>query len=236
MAGEAYALAGDGTGRGQWLPTGINDAGTVTGWSRDAGGVAHGFVFNASGGSSPALVNIGGFGDGEGTFPQHINSAGVVAGFSPLDGNDRAFRFSPPNITLPLGTLAGAAVPAESAAYGMNDAGRVVGIASSPSGFNRSFRTDAAGAASSLSTDTHAFLFTDAAGMTDLQTLGGYTSAAYALNNSGIVVGTAEILNREQHAFVWTASGGMRRSGPPASSLIRTTSQVRILAGRHSWK
>ena len=220
-------------GGGDTRAAGINDAGTVTGYSTDAGGAARGFVFNTGTG----LVDIGGFGNGEGIFPQHINAAGVVAGVSRRGGNDRAFRFSPPGLTLALGTLPGAAVPAEAAAYGINDAGRVVGIASSPSGFNRAFRTNAAGtgmaelgtlggdeswayainnagsvagSATSLSTDTHAFLFTDAAGMTDLQTLGGYNSTSYGLNNTGSVVGSAEILNRDLHAFVWTAAGGMR--------------------------
>ncbi len=213
--------------------TGINDAGTVTGYSTNAGGVAHGFVFSTGSG----LLDIGGFGNGEGTFPQHINTGGQVAGFSPLASNDRAFRFSPPNLTLDLGTLAGSPAPAEAAAYGINDAGRVVGSASSTTGFNHAFRTDLAGAnmtdlgtlggdessalainnigdvvgtSASASIDSHAFLFTDSTGMTDLQTLGGYTSTAYALNNTGAIVGSAEIANRDLHAFVWTVAGGMR--------------------------
>ena len=211
---------------------GINDSGQVTGYSRDAGGLAHSFVFS----SGTGLVDFGGFGNGEGTFPQHINASGQVAGFSPLVGNDRAYRFSPPNLTLALGTIAGSTLPATAAAYGINDAGRVVGIASSPSGFNRAFRTDAnganladlgtlggdeswayainnagqvAGTSGSLSIDTHAFLFTDGGGMTDLGTLGGYVSTAFALDGAGSVVGTAEDGAAAMHAFVWSPVAAM---------------------------
>ena len=213
---------------------GINNSGQVTGYSRDAGGLAHSFVFSTGAG----LVDFGGFGNGEGAFPQHINASGQIAGFSPLAGNDCAFRFSPPNLTLDLGTIAGSTLPATAAAYGINDAGRVVGIASSPSGFNRAFRTDAnganiaelgtlggdeswayainnagqvAGTSDSLSIDTHAFLFTDGTGMTDLGTLGGYVSTSFALDGSGNVVGTAETAASAMHAFLWTqASAAMR--------------------------
>ena len=212
---------------------GINNSGTVTGYSTDAGGLAHGFVFTPGAG----LVDFGGFGNGEGTFPQHINASGQVTGFSPFVGNDRAFRFSPPNLTLDLGTIAGSTLPATAAAYGINDAGRVVGIASSSSGFNRAFRTDAnganiadlgtlggdeswayainnagqvAGTSDSLSIDTHAFRFTDGAGMADLGTLGGYVSTAFALDAAGNVVGTAENGASAMRAFLWTqASAAM---------------------------
>ncbi|MCX6873699.1 MAG: putative Ig domain-containing protein [Verrucomicrobia bacterium] len=122
------------------------------------------------------------------------------------------------------------------AAYGINDAGRVVGIGTSPSGFNRAFRTAAdgtnmteigtlggdeswayainnagqvAGTSSSLSIDTHAFLFTDETGMADLGTLGGYVSTAFALDSAGFVVGTAQDSASAMHAFVWSAPLGM---------------------------
>ncbi len=100
-----------------------------------------------------------------------------VAGFSPLAGNDRAFRFSPPNLTLGGD---------ESWASAINSIGDVVSTSSLPS------------------IDAHAFLFTESTGMVDLQTLGGYSSTAFALNNTGSIVGPAEILNRDLHAFVCT--------------------------------
>ena len=212
---------------------GINDAGQVTGYATDAADLAHGFVFSDAGG----LTDIGGNGGGAPIVAQHLNAAGQVVGFSSDAGDEQAFRFSPPSLMLNLGTLPNAPAPATAAAYGVNNAGRVVGIGSSPSGFNRAFRTDAnganltdlgtlggdeswayainsadqvAGTASSLSIDLHAFLFSDVTGMTDLGTLGGYTSTAFALDSTGNVVGTAQDATNAMHAFVWTLSLGMR--------------------------
>ncbi|MGB8168344.1 MAG: kelch repeat-containing protein [Chthoniobacteraceae bacterium] len=212
---------------------GINDAGKVTGYSTDATGLAHGFIFSTAGG----LTDIGGATGGVSVFAQHINASGQVAGFASNGGVEQAFRFSPPSTTLNLTTIPNAPAPATISAYGMNDAGRVVGIGNSPSGFNRAFRTDAdgsnvtelgtlggeeswafainnagqvVGTSASLSIDTHAFLFTDAAGMTDLGTLGGYVSTAFAIDTASNVVGTAETSSGAMHAFLWSATLGMR--------------------------
>lgn len=48
----------------------------------------------------------------------------------------------------------------------------------------------------------HAFLWSNGA-MTDLGTLGGKTSAAYAVNDQGAVVGEASSASGEVHAFLW---------------------------------
>jgi probable HAF family extracellular repeat protein len=45
--------------------------------------------------------------------------------------------------------------------------------------------------------------------MVDLGTLGGTFSRATAVNNLGQVVGTSETASGEEHAFSWTAAGGM---------------------------
>ena len=70
-----------------------------------------------------------------------------------------------------LGTLGGLSGEAED----INDVGQVVGAASPATG------------------STHAFLWTEATGMTDLGTLGGSFSAAFAINNQGQVVGIAAV-------------------------------------------
>ena len=45
--------------------------------------------------------------------------------------------------------------------------------------------------------------------VTDLGTLGGTSSQAVAVNNSGQVVGYSKIAGNETHAFSWTKKGGM---------------------------
>jgi probable HAF family extracellular repeat protein len=56
----------------------------------------------------------------------------------------------------------------------------------------------------------HAFIWSNGAGMTDLGTLGGDTSYALGLNDSGEVVGYSYLAdNVTRHAFTWTASVGM---------------------------
>ena len=210
---------------------GINNAGQVTGYSTDTNGVAHGFVF-----SGGVMTDIGGLGGGTDVFPQHINSAGQVAGFASVTNNEFAFLFTAPYTFSNLGTIATAMLPAMAAAYGVNDAGRVVGIGTGSNGFNRAFRStingtleelgtlggegtwayainnsnQIAGTADYITGDTHAFLFTDSAGMSDLGTLGGYTSTAFALDNAGNAVGTAEMVNRDSHAALWPPGGGVR--------------------------
>ena len=56
----------------------------------------------------------------------------------------------------------------------------------------------------------HAFIWNSGSGMTDLGTLGGDTSYALGINDSGEVVGYSYLAdNVTRHAFTWTASGGM---------------------------
>jgi probable HAF family extracellular repeat protein len=209
----------------------INGAGQVAGYSTDVSGVAHGFKF--SGGS---LLDVGGAGAGTNIFPQAINGAGIISGFTTFGGATLSFLATSNNFSV-LGTILGAAPPATASAFGINDAGRVVGTGSWQNGFQHAFRTGAnglnlqdlgtlggdessaaaintigqvVGTAQPITGDSHAFLFSDGAGMTDLGTLGGIGSDALALNNIGVVVGSSQIANGEVHAFAWTAGGGMR--------------------------
>ena len=56
----------------------------------------------------------------------------------------------------------------------------------------------------------HAFIWNSTSGMQDIGTLGGNTSYALGINDSGEVVGYAYLAdNVTTHAFTWTASGGM---------------------------
>jgi probable HAF family extracellular repeat protein len=90
-----------------------------------------------------------------------------------------------------LGTLGGGF---RTSAYGINDAGQVVG---------HSWNSDG---------DERAFLWDSANGMIDLGTLGGSWSWAHAINSVGQVVGysrTAGGAIGENHAFLWDSTIGM---------------------------
>ena len=102
-----------------------------------------------------------------------------------------------------LGTLGGAE-SRESVAYGINDAGQVVGGSGTVNGTYHAFITGP-----------------DGVGMTDLGTLGGGHSAASGINDAGQVVGYSETDNGQDHAFITGQNGaGMTDLGsvvnPPA--------------------
>lgn len=96
-----------------------------------------------------------------------------------------------------LGTLGGFS----SDAYGINEAGQVVGRSTVVSG------------------ETHAFVWNEAGGMRDLGTLGGIASFAYRNNNKGQVVGNSLTSSNETHAFKWDDGVDMRDLGTLAPGI-----------------
>ena len=57
------------------------------------------------------------------------------------------------------------------------------------------------------------FLFFHFLAIQDLGTLGGSSSAAYGINDSGQVVGFSRTASGPHHAFLWTTDGGMQDLG-----------------------
>lgn len=73
---------------------------------------------------------------------------------------------------------------------------------------------------SSTAQNQHAFIWTTSTGMTDLGTLGGSSSQAFAVNASGQVVGYSYIAGDSTlHAFLWTSTGGMQDLGTLGGTL-----------------
>ncbi|HVU87577.1 MAG TPA: hypothetical protein VHD36_09655 [Pirellulales bacterium] len=161
----------------------INDAGQIVGSSGYSG---PGFAF------SSAVVYSGGSIKDLGLLPEDnqggalaINSIGQIVGSSEgsvSSGGGRAFLYS--NGTLhDLGTLGGSL----SVADGINSHGQIVGY---------SYIADIG--------PEHAFLISNGA-MIDLGSLGGASSAsaAFAINESGQVVGGSDLAGGGGHAFVY---------------------------------
>jgi probable HAF family extracellular repeat protein len=212
----------------------INAAGHVIGQSYGPGNAGyHAFVWTAESGMID--LSLG----GDYSWPAAINAASQVVGSSYTSGNGqhRAFSWTPSGGILDLGTLGGF----HSYAYDVNESGQVVGQAQAASGEYRAFLWTAAGGMVDLGTlggsyawaaainssgqvvggaytasgHQHAFSWTAAGGMVDIGTLtGGNSSYAWAVSDSGHVLGYGEFLHSDGHihccrAFVWSEAGGL---------------------------
>lgn len=185
--GTTMTNLGDLSGRGSWAYD-VNDTGQVVGGSPLGSGDNHAFRWQQSGG----MQDLGTLG-GPDSYAFEINNSGQAVGSAccaPDTYLSHAVLWGSGGI-VDLGDL-DPMWPAISAAYGINDAGQVVG------GSYDEFA------------NFHAFLWQNG-GMQDLGTLGGDYSAAEAINESGQVVGTARLANATPHAFLW--DGGMQDLG-----------------------
>ena len=135
-----------------------------------------------------------------------VNSSGQVAGCADtstgttapcttnIDGQ-RAFLWTKEKGLRNLGTLPGGNV---SAAYGINDAGEVIGYSLTNAG------------------TSHAFRWTQKYRMEDLGTLpGGTTSGANAINSKGVIVGSSRYQGSggNTDAVLWTSNGSIKDLG-----------------------
>ena len=158
-----------GTLGGNWSSANaVNGWGQIAGTSETSNGAFTAFFGTASG----TLQEIGTLG-GRSSYGMAINGTGEVVGNAQTaSGYSHAFSWTQ-NGLYDLGTLGGT----QSYAYGVNDAGSVVGY---------SYTADGA---------AHAFVFSSGV-LADLNSLlpiaSGWTiTGAYAINNSGVIAGTA---------------------------------------------
>jgi probable HAF family extracellular repeat protein len=229
----------------------INNSGTVAGWGQNSSGVTQAFV------STPGGLTGLPFGSGTESYAYGINDAGTVVGDTYVNGQSHATIWSGSGATVlgantyamavnasgevvgsngaafvvvdgqvqSLATLAGIQW---SAAYGINNAGEVVGDGELANGTFRGLIWNpngsvellgTLGGTSSEATDVNgsgevvgfssladgyvnAFSMTAGGAMTDLGTLGG-SSYAYGINASGEIVGYSYLADGDQHAFLY---------------------------------
>jgi probable HAF family extracellular repeat protein len=182
---------------------GINDAGQVVGWASTSHGGSHAFLYDRK--ATPKMQDLGTLG-GNFSLASDINDAGQVVGSSDTTNcsvagcvrDYHAFlyeRSATPKMQ-DLGTLGvGTQSPINtSVANSINDAGQVVG-----------------GASTSSDPDYHAFLYERSATpeMQDLGTLGDDDySEARGINDAGQVVGVSAPASSSNfyHAFLYERS------------------------------
>jgi len=165
---------------------GINASGTVVGAASLSDESTHAFVISSGGG----MIDLGTLG-GTASQANAINSAGQITGSAMLACNGcdspvfHAFLTASGSVidsSNDLGSLAGPS--GNSYGIAVNSSGQVAGYSDTLTGYPHAFLTSASGA------------------MADLGTLGGASSQASGLNDSGLVVGFSFDASGNQLAFL----------------------------------
>ena len=192
----------------------VNDAGQVTGRSSTADGNEHAFLWSTGGG----LVDLGTLPDAANSAAAAINNKGVVAGTSEgVPGTPpRAFRWSAVDGMESLGAFT-PGIASFSSATALNDAGLIAGNSDTPAN------------------DRHAFAWTRAAGLSDIDTLASNYSLPAAVADYGQVAGHYVVPGGDllYHAFLWTRASGMRDLGTAGGteSFVLAMSPAAHIAG-----
>ena len=224
--GQSYTITNMGTLKpGSARVYGINSHGQVVGSSgHPHGSDTHAFFWAKKGG----MRDLGFLPGGDYSVASAINDAGQVVGTSNTGNGMQAFMWTSANGLTQLATPSGT----DSSAFGINQVGQIAGASgghavvwagssikdigtlggelSEAHGINNSGQV-----VGFADTDnaTHAFLWTEAAGMQDLGTLpGDNSSRANHISDHGEVVGASEGFHGVR-AFFWTSSGGMQPIG-----------------------
>ena len=217
---------------------GINDSGTVVGYSNQLGLLVTNFVA-VQWSSTGSITSLGTLSGGLSSAAFGVNSSGVIAGDSFLgSGIVNAAQWKNSNIRN-LGHLSSAIF---TAGLQINDNGYIVGesvfgygppftshgflwngttmkdlgtlsggITSIANAINTSGEIAGQSDGSATKGGWHAVMWNSSDKIQDLGVLpGGTYSVAFGINDSGVVVGYGNISNNAAHALVWTSTGGMQ--------------------------
>jgi probable HAF family extracellular repeat protein len=204
-ANPIYVVAGLGGLGGPASGYAINSSGTVVGWAQNPSGNQQAFVSTSNGFRALSAASTDGYAYG-------INNSGTVVGTTYVNGTAHGTVWSPSGatdlgadsyalainnsgevvggngsaFTVINGQLQSLGTPQGigwSAAYGINDGGTVVGDGQLANGTFRGM------------------VWSPNGSVTQLGTLGGNSSQATDINNSGEVVGFASVSSGYQHGF-----------------------------------
>ena len=171
------------------FPAGINNHGTVVGFSQTVDLHEHSFRWTQDGG----IQDLGMLGTGEQSRPVGVADDESIAGFYtgiPGGGDDRTFRWTPSSGMQDLGLFPGEdpALPGSAlVAAGMSPSGLITGYGITSDNF------------------LHAFLWSDADGLHDLGALMGGHSQGETVNSAGQVAGFWEPADGSLHWVRWDA-------------------------------
>jgi probable HAF family extracellular repeat protein len=175
-----------------------NNNGMVVGYCAVSGNPAssiRGFVWTSAAGFQ-VTATLG----GNETWVWGVNDAGDIVGQSNTvaNGSDHAFiRLAGQTALTDIGTLGGG----QAVANDINGAKQVVGSSTTSIGAS------------------HAFIWTQSEGMTDLGVLSGRLhSYAQAINESGQVVGSSDGNSLPRRPFIWSKKYGMIDLGSPSGA------------------
>jgi len=165
----------------------INNAGQIAGYSYDAGGNRHAFLWDPITGYQDmgALGNRSDLGQ-DTSFLLALNDNGWAAGDArDANGNLRAFVWDAANGMRSVGTLGG-----NTRAFGINNANEVVGFSRNAQDLRR------------------AFIWDSADGLRELPLPPGHeVSEARAINDDGLIVGLSGMLDEDPTAIIWEPIG-----------------------------
>jgi probable HAF family extracellular repeat protein len=215
----------------------INASASTAGISLNSQNDLHAFFRSNTSGT---MTDLGALGGGEFSVANDINDSNQVVGQSEIASLiDRGFIWTQATGMQQIQATAPFASNGSGVAFGINNAGQVVGAADTSGGSTHGFllsggtMTDLGvlpGGRISVAYEVndnsevvgfsqlalisvppnHAFYWSQATGMFDMGTLDSTThSIAYDINNSGQAVGWSEVAAGTNHAFIWTQATGM---------------------------